>query len=66
MTGSRVTTTENIQKNMKLVCISKCLSNWRSSHYAVTHVRNTNTCSNIQGRLPDVVKVIYHTIRNCS
>ena len=37
---------------------------WRSSHYAVTHVHNKN--SNIQGRLPNVVKVIFHTIRNCS
>ena len=35
----------------------------RSFHYAVTHVRNTN--GNIQGRSPNVVKVILHTIRNC-
>ena len=35
-----------------------------SFHYAVTHVRNKN--SNIQGRSPYVVKVIFHTIRNCS
>ena len=32
--------------------------------FAVTHVRNKN--SNIQGKSPNVVKVIYHTIRNCS
>ena len=37
---------------------------WRSSHYAVTHMGNKN--SNIQGRSPNVVKVIFHTIRNCS
>ena len=36
---------------------------WRSSHYAVTHVHNKN--SNIQGRSSKVVKVIFHTIRNC-
>ena len=36
---------------------------WRSSHYTVTHVRIKN--SNIQGRSPKVVKVIFHTIRNC-
>ena len=35
---------------------------WRSSHYAVTHVRNKN----IQGRSPNVVKVIFHATRNCS
>ena len=34
------------------------------NHYAITHVRNTN--SNIQGRSPNVVKEIFHTIRNCS
>ena len=34
---------------------------WRSSHYAVTHVRNKN--SNIQGRSPNVVSVIFHAIR---
>ena len=28
------------------------------------HIKNT--CSNIQGRSPNVVKVIFHTIRNCS
>ena len=33
-------------------------------NYAVRHVRNTN--SNFQGRSPNVVKVIFHTIRNCS
>ena len=32
---------------------------WRSSHYAVTHVRNKN--SNIQGRSPNVVKVIFQS-----
>ena len=40
------------------------VSYWRSSHNAVTHVLNKN--SNIQGRSPNVVKVIFHTIRNCS
>ena len=34
-------------------------SHWRSSHYAGTYVRNKN--SNIQGRSPNVVKVIFHT-----
>ena len=34
---------------------------WRSSHYAVTRVRNKN--SKIQGRSPNVVKVINHTIK---
>ena len=37
---------------------------WRSSHYVVTHMRNKN--SNIQGRSPNEVKVIFHTKRNCS
>ena len=37
---------------------------WRSSHYAITLMLNKN--SNIQGRSPKVVKVIFHTIRNCS
>ena len=40
------------------------LYHWRSSYYAVIHVRNKN--SNIQGRSPNVVKVIFHTVRNCS
>ena len=35
-----------------------------SFHYAVTHVRNKNI--NIQGRSPNVVKVIIHIIGNCS
>ena len=35
-----------------------------SSHYAVTHVHNKN--SYIQGRSSYVVKVVFHTIRNCS
>ena len=39
-------------------------NHWRSSQYAVTHVLNKN--SNIQGRSPKVVKVIFHTKRNCS
>ena len=37
---------------------------WRSSHFTLTHMLNKN--SNIQGRSPIVVKVIFHTIRNCS
>ena len=40
------------------------IKNWRSSHYSVMQVRNKN--SNIQGRPPNVVKVIFHLIRNCS
>ena len=31
---------------------------WSSFHYAHTHMRNKN--SNIQGRSPNVVKVIFH------
>ena len=46
------------------VCPHMHHTHWRSSHYAVTHVRNKN--SNIHGRSHNVVKVIYHTIRNCS
>ena len=30
----------------------------------IKHMLNKN--SNIQGRSPNVVKVIYHTLRNCS
>ena len=37
---------------------------WRSSHYAVTDVSNEN--NNIHGRSPNVIIVIFHTIRNCS
>ena len=33
-------------------------NHWHSSNYAVKHVRNRN--SNIQGRSPNVVKVIFH------
>ena len=44
--------------------VSDYTSHWLSSHYAVTHMCNKN--SHIQGRLPNVVKVIFHTIRNCS
>ena len=40
------------------------LYHWHSSHYAVMHMRNKN--SNIQGSSPNVVKEIFHTIRNCS
>ena len=36
----------------------------RSSHHAVTHVRNKNI--NIQVRSPNVVKVILHTMTKCS
>ena len=39
-------------------------NHWSSSNYAVTHVRNKD--NNIQGRPPNVGKVIFHTIRNCS
>ena len=49
---------------MKSVMISTNLTHWRSSHYAITYVRNEN--SNILGRSTNVVKVIYHTIRSCS
>ena len=41
-----------------------CRYHWRSFHDAFTHVRNKS--SNIQGRSPNVVKVIFLTIRNCS
>ena len=37
---------------------------WRSSDYAVTHMCNEN--SNVEGRSPNVVKVIFHSIRNYS
>ena len=37
---------------------------WGSFHYAVTHLRNKDI--NIQGRSPNVVKEIIHTIKNCS
>ena len=43
--------------------ITKMIRHWRSSHCAVTHVWNKN--SNIQGRSPNVAKVISHAIRNC-
>ena len=43
-------------KSYSLFCI-----HWRNSHYAFTQVRNKN--SNIQG---NVVKLIFHAIRNCS
>ena len=33
-------------------------------HWQPTHVHNKN--SNVQGRSPNVVKVNFHTIRNCS
>ena len=36
---------------------------WRNFHYAVLSVRIKN--NSIQGRSPNVVKVIFHTIRNC-
>ena len=51
----------------KTVCdlaVSISVTHWRSSHYAVTHMCNKN--SNIQGRSPNVVKVFFYTIRNCS
>ena len=48
----------------KPISFDKLSHHWRSSHYAVTHIRNKN--SNFQGRSPNVVKVIFHTIRNCS
>ena len=35
---------------------------WRSSHYAVRLMCNKN--SNIQRRSPNVVKVIFHIIKN--
>ena len=38
------------------------VKHWHSSHYAVTHMRNKK--GNIQGRSPNVVKVVFHTIRN--
>ena len=44
--------------------LDRSIIHWRSSHYACTHVRNKN--NNIQGRSPNVVKVIFHATRNCS
>ena len=40
--------------DVKPVCLAIHV-HWRSSHCAVTHVRNNN--SNIQGRSPNVVHV---------
>ena len=40
--------------------VSSIDSHWHDS-YTATHVRNKN--DNIQGRSPNVVKVIFHTIR---
>ena len=39
-------------------------SHWSTPHYTVTHMSNKN--SNIQGRSSNVIKVIFHTKRNCS
>ena len=49
--------TNKAQYFMWIIC-------WRSSHYSFTHVCNKN--SNIQGRSPNVVNLIFHAIRNCS
>ena len=43
------------------VCI-----HWRSSHYAVMHVCNKKKVTFKCRRSPNVVKVIFLTIRNCS
>ena len=45
-------------------CATKRYVHWCISHYAFTHVRNKN--NSIQVMSPNVVKVIFHTIRNCS
>ena len=52
-----------ILQNIDLV-LTKSADHWRSSHYAVTHMRNKN--SKIQGRSPYVAKMILHAIRNYS
>ena len=51
------------QANIVVAMIINTL-HWRSYHYAVMHMCNKN--SNIQGRPHNAVKVIFHTIRNCS
>ena len=43
---------------------AQCAFQTKGSHYTSTHMGNKN--SNIQGRSSNIVKVIYHTIRNCS
>ena len=47
---------------LKSCALFNC-THWRSSFTQPTHVRDKN--SNIQGRSPNVVKLIFHTIRNC-
>ena len=47
-----------------VMCLVWLQLRWRSSHYAVTHVRNKN--SKIQVSPPNVVKVIFHALRICS
>ena len=55
----------SFQKPVSAGVPQKFVHHWCSPpHYAVTHVRNEN--SNNQGRSPNVVKVIFHIIRNCS
>ena len=46
--------------NLNSVILLLQVSHWRSSQYTVTHVRNKN--SYIQGRSPNVVKVIFNTV----
>ena len=45
-------------------CAGSSIGPRLSSHYAVMQVHNKN--SNIEGRSPNVVKVIFHNIRHCS
>ena len=56
--------TTNYETYAKVLLIYPYIPYWSSSHYAVTHVHNKT--SNIQGSSPNVVKVNFHTIRNCS
>ena len=50
-------TIKNISINPKTLNYCQKGNHWCSSHYAVTHVH-------IQGRSPNVIKVIFHTTRS--
>ena len=53
-----------VLEEIQAVCHFEISETLRSSHYAVTHVRYKN--SNNQGSSPNVVKVVFHSVRNCS
>ena len=71
-----VTSYDNVLLSTKTLCLNRWKRkfkftqsffnldqcHWSSSHYPITYVHNKN--SNIQGRSPNVVKVIFHTIKN--